>query len=113
MIASGMTAIGFAVFWFSVFGVSYTVSHLHGPFGLCLSLRRFVMQKQKNPHHWLVVGIECPICVSFWIAMCLYPILRPVGVLSLQEYLTCVLSSVGVTAAVMVLAPPEPANPQY
>ncbi len=113
MSASGMTAMDFAVFWFAVFGVSYTLSHLHGPFGWCLALRRFVMQKQKNPHHWLSAGIECPICVSFWVAIILYPLLRPVGVFSLQEYAACVLSSGGVAAAVMVLAPPEPPDPRY
>jgi len=104
--------ISMVAFWLAVWGCSYTLSHLQGPFDLAVNLRRFVLQRTR-PTHWLATGIECPICVSFWVALFLYPLLHLRAPVDLREYVVCVLSAVGVAAAIMVLAPPDPPNPQY
>jgi len=104
MRAISLDALDVVMFWLAVWGCSYTISHLQGPFDVAVNLRRFVLQRTR-PTHWLATGIECPICVSFWVALFLYPLL--------QEYAACVLSAVGVAAAIMVLAPPDPPDPRF
>lgn len=93
--------------WLAVFGVSYTIAELHGPFGMCSKLRRFVRSKAIGDHNdWLRVGIGCPICVSFWISV---PI---VGfyILDCWELLVA-LACVGFAATVMLLSPPGEDGP--
>jgi len=115
MRAISLDALDVVMFWLAVWGCSYTISHLQGPFDIAVNLRRFVLQRTR-PTHWLATGIECPICVSFWVALFLYPLLhdvRLIGLAGLKEYAACVLSAVGVAAAIMVLAPPDPPDPRF
>lgn len=112
MRAISLDALDVVMFWLAVWGCSYTISHLQGPFDVAVNLRRFVLQRTR-PTHWLATGIECPICVSFWVALFLYPLLHDVRLFGLKEYAACVLSAVGVAAAIMVLAPPDPPDPRF
>lgn len=56
----------------------------HGTFGIYYSIRTkvksFVERKvdetdlevKDHPYGWLYLGIDCPICLSFWIAFAVY-----------------------------------------
>jgi hypothetical protein len=98
-----MTLINISVFWLAVFGVSVTISQLHGPFGLCSDLRAIVFAKTKI--EWIRKGIYCPICVSFWASIPLTAMLCPY--LSANEFVGVWLSGVGFTSAVKYLSPPD------
>jgi hypothetical protein len=90
------------IFWLAVFGVSITVSQLHGPFGLCSRLRQFIWAKTKS--EWIRDGIYCPICVSFWASIPLAVLVSPH--LTVIEFIGVWFSGVGFTAAVKYLSPP-------
>lgn len=107
MKAMGIDAVSLLAFWLAVWGCSYTIAHLQGPFDVAVKLRRFILTRTR-PTHWAATGIECPICVSFWVALLLYPLLQGTGAIQVRDYALCVLGSVGVAAAIMVLAPPDP-----
>ena len=95
--------VQFVVLWASTFGVSYTLSSLHGPFGLCEQLRGWV--KKQTTEAWILKGIECPICLSFWVSFFIVPIVFGSDT-SLRHLITGVASSVGVAAAIILLSPP-------
>ena len=42
-----MDPISMVAFWFAVWGCSYTLSHLQGPFDLAVNLRRFVLRRTR------------------------------------------------------------------
>lgn len=56
----------------------------YGPFGIYYAIRKkvksFVEEKVDetdleifdHPYGWLYLGIDCPICLSFWIAFAVY-----------------------------------------
>ena len=93
----------FVVLWASTFGISYTLSSLHGPFGLCEQWREWA--KKQTTEAWILKGIECPICLSFWVSCFIVPVLFGSDT-SLRHLITGVASSVGVAAAIILLSPP-------
>lgn len=87
--------------WLAVFAASATLSSLDGPFGLAEKLRSSL---RKHPEKWVRNGIECAICVSFWVA----PFIAG-GLFTPRttiEIFQLWLSSVGFVAAVAWLSPP-------
>lgn len=92
--------VDLALVWLSVFGISYTLSSLHGPFGLCEKLRSWV--KKKTTEAWIVSGVGCPICLSFWVSFFIAPAVAQTR----TESLLLVASSVGFAAVVILLSPP-------
>ena len=88
--------------WLAVFGVSVTISTLDGPFGWCARLRKILL---KHPMSWVRHGIECPICVSFWVAPFII-VIQSLQATNLQA-VPLWLSSVGFTAAISWLSPPS------
>ena len=50
----------FVVLWASTFGIAYTLSSLHGPFGLCEKFREWV--KKKPPESSEIKECRCHVC---------------------------------------------------
>lgn len=98
MINNSLTDI--LVLMLAVFGISYTVASLHGPFGLCKKLRTWLKKKcgDNRDHEWIASGIGCPICVSFWVAIII--------VVAFRLHLLLIPACVGLSAVVMLLSPP-------
>lgn len=95
--------VQFFVLWVATFGVSYTMSSLHGPFGLCEQMRDWVKKQTTEP--WILKGIECPICLSFWVSFFICPIIFG-SEITLRHIFAGVASSVGFAAVVILLSPP-------
>lgn len=95
--------VQFVILWFATFGVSYTLSSLHGPFGLCEQLRVWI--KKQTTEAWIVKGIECPICLSFWVSFFIAPVIFG-SEITLRHIFSGAASSVGFAAVVMLLSPP-------
>lgn len=93
------------VFWTAVFGISYTISNLHGPFGLCEKFREWLKKKTTEP--WIVTGIGCPICLSFWVSF----FISPAVARTYTEDLLLVASSVGFASVIILLSPPAADGP--
>lgn len=49
-------------------GLGYSVARTAGPFGLLALVRGWVENAPGAPS-WVVEGLGCPICVSFWVTM--------------------------------------------
>lgn len=97
-----MQPVEFAIFLLAVFGFSYTMTDLHGPFGLCQKFRRWV--RANTAQEWILTGIECPICMSFTVSLLITS--GFVSTATWEDAVLLVLSGVGFTAVVMMLAPP-------
>jgi hypothetical protein len=54
----------FALYTFAVYFVAYTIARLDGPFDSMTWLRGKFDPSQKT---WIGRGLNCPICLSFWI----------------------------------------------
>lgn len=85
----------------AVFCIAYTITQLHGPFGLAKKLRAAICEKClpsrdgevcKCEHDWEWVreGLTCPICCGFWVSLCFLPCYS----------LTTCLAAWGVTAVI-------------
>lgn len=48
--------------------VAFTIARLAGPFDLAGRLRHAVEARFGQYDHWLTEGVNCPVCVSFWVA---------------------------------------------
>lgn len=49
---------------FAVYFISYSIARLEGPFGAFAWLRGRIDPNQRT---WLGRGLNCPICLSFWV----------------------------------------------
>lgn len=56
----------FALYVMAVYFVAYSIARLDGPFDLFSWLRGHIDPNQRT---WIGRGLNCPICLSFWIAM--------------------------------------------
>lgn len=86
--------------WLAVFGCSVTISTLDGPFGWCKQLRDALGQHSQA---WVRKGINCPICVSFWVAPLVILFFVPEKLIQIYQLW---FSSVGAVAAIAWLSPP-------
>lgn len=62
-----MDAVMFVVLVFAVYRVATDMAWMSGPFHMFEIVRGFVMVK-FGFLHWITEGVNCPICLSFWIA---------------------------------------------
>ncbi len=62
-----MDIVVFIVFSFAVYRVSTDIAWMSGPFHLFEIIRGTVMVKFGFAH-WITEGVNCPICLSFWVA---------------------------------------------
>ena len=59
-----MTDHIFALYTLAVYFIAFSIYRLDGPFGMFEWLRGKIDPKQKT---WVGRGLNCPICLSFWI----------------------------------------------
>lgn len=60
-----LTAVVYA---FAVYRLATDFAWMSGPFHVFDVIRGIVLQK-FGLYHWVTEGINCPICLSFWIAL--------------------------------------------
>jgi hypothetical protein len=54
--------------WLITFGIAWSIANADGPFNVYLRFRRFV-EKRYGEHSWQATGVNCPICVGFWVSI--------------------------------------------
>ena len=82
--------------WLMTFGIAFSVAITKGPVGLFELFREYVRLKFSESE-WIVDGVNCPICLSFWVSAVL--------TLALGGGVTMWLSSFGFTCLVVSLSP--------
>jgi hypothetical protein len=102
-----------------VTGLSVMMAQLHGPFALCWKFRMWVRKKiresspdksgegiakHESKHEWVLKGLICPICWSFWVSLLCSVIWSPT--LEWHTVLQYWLGGMGFVATVMLLSPP-------
>lgn len=61
-----MTLQSFGLYVLATYAVAFTQYRLDGPFGICEKIRGRFDPQQKT---WIGRGLNCPICLSFWIGI--------------------------------------------
>lgn len=67
----------FSITALAVYRISYMLAVETGPFGLCEAWRGWVVRKVMRPGvamrdlplYWVIEGIGCPLCLSFWFSL--------------------------------------------
>jgi len=85
----------YLIAWLISFGLAFSMANTDGPAGLFSRFRDLV--QKRFPSGWIYHGIECPICIGFWVSL-------PVAIL-MGGSVAMWLSSAGFIAAVMSLSP--------
>lgn len=88
----------------AVYRVSHMLAQETGPFALCYRFRSWVGDKavvpglpmQKQPHAWIIEGVTCPLCISFWLAL-------PAALFVTVDWWTWSLVWLGIAGGVLVL----------
>lgn len=73
----------FVIAILAVYRVALMVSSEKGPFAIFEGLRGAVAKAfppKDGKQHWLDQGINCPLCISFWLGFAAAPIVRPAGI---------------------------------
>lgn len=52
----------------AVYRVATDLAYMDGPFDLFSKLRGAMIER-FGAGHWVAIGIQCPICVSFWLSL--------------------------------------------
>jgi len=52
----------------AVYRVATDIAYMDGPFDLFSRLRGAAVAR-LGAGHWVTVGLHCPICISFWLAL--------------------------------------------
>lgn len=81
----------------TVYRLSTAITREKGPFGLFLRLRGAVDPDQQT---WLGEGLNCPFCVSFWLAL---PAALWLTVLNYADVWIWPLSWLGIAGAVALI----------
>lgn len=63
-----MIAILYILATLATFRITYLIVYETGPWALAERLRSWVVN-HYGPKSWQAEGIQCPLCVSFWIAL--------------------------------------------
>lgn len=83
--------------WLIIYGLAFMVALTDGPFGVFHAFRKKV--KSTTTKEWIRVGLNCPICMSFWIGI-------PVS-FALNGGVVMWLSATGFVCVVTSLSPAE------
>lgn len=67
----------FVIVVLAVYRISYMLAIETGPFGICEKWRGWVVRKAMRPgvairdlpHYWIIEGVGCPNCISFWLSL--------------------------------------------
>ena len=89
----------YLVCWLITFGFAFSMALTDGPWGLFKRNRQFFKLRLPKDH-WIVIGVQCPICLSFYIGL--------IATLSLGGGASMWLSSFGFVAVVTSLSPDSP-----
>ena len=52
----------------AVYRISHMIAIEDGPFNVFYRIREYV-RKKFGADHWVYEGFNCPLCISFWLAM--------------------------------------------
>lgn len=85
--------------WLITFGFAFSMALTDGPGGYFKKIRKYVRTK-CGPESWISIGVQCPICLSFYIGF--------VVALSLGGGVSMWLSSFGFVSVVTSLSPDSP-----
>ena len=83
--------------WLMTYGLSFVIALTHGPFGLCELVRYRIIRRFRHTK-WIVNGVKCPVCISFWCGMI-------VAAWTGGDFFSVWLSSVGFVCVVTSLSP--------
>lgn len=61
----------------AIYRVAHMVTLETGPFGLCERWRGWVFM-HAGKDSWITEGVNCPLCVSFWLSLIAALLLAPV-----------------------------------
>jgi hypothetical protein len=86
----------YLICWLATFGLSFSAALTHGPFELFKTIRE-KSKRRFGEKHWIATGLQCPVCMSFWIGI-------PVTI-ALSGDVVMWLSSLGFTCAITSLSP--------
>jgi len=72
-----MDALTFILVALAVYRVSHMFASETGPFGACEKWRNWIFkrlwvdgkQTKEQPHYWMIEGVGCPLCISFWFSL--------------------------------------------
>lgn len=56
--------------WLIIYRIATDIAYMDGPFDAFAYLRGWIVQRYGS-NHWVSHGIQCPICISLWIAIIL------------------------------------------
>lgn len=87
----------YLVCWLATFGFAFSVALTHGPLGLFKAVREKA-KRRLGEKHWVTIGIGCPVCISFWIAI-------PFTIASDNGGILMWASALGFTCAVTSISP--------
>lgn len=62
-----MDAITLVAVWLIIYRISTDISYMDGPADVFAHIRGWAVQKFGS-QHWVAIGVQCPICISFWVA---------------------------------------------
>lgn len=82
--------------WLITYGFAFSFAVTKGPYALFEKFREYV-KSDPDQYDWVKVGVECPICLSFWFGFAV--------MLGLGGGVTMWLSSFGFTCLVVSLSP--------
>lgn len=51
----------------AVYRVAYLIAAERGPFDVAIRLRTVIAERYGD-QHWMTAGVNCPLCISFWLA---------------------------------------------
>lgn len=62
-----MEIVTHVALWLIVYRISTDIAWMDGPMDAFAHFRGAIISRFGSSH-WLSVGVQCPICISFWVA---------------------------------------------
>lgn len=75
--------VSFVIGVLAVYRVAVMVSSEKGPFAIFEGLRNAAAKAfppKDGKQHWIDQGVNCPLCISFWLGFAAAPVVRPQSV---------------------------------
>lgn len=63
-----MNGLAYILAIFGTYRLAYDISRMDGPFNAYTRLRGWAIGRWGDGH-WVADGLNCPVCVSFWVAL--------------------------------------------
>lgn len=81
----------------ATYRLAHMIAREDGPVEVFLSLRTWLHTHSSRRTRWIVAGVDCPLCLSFWLAWLIALLLPWLGVAFF------VLTSLGIAGGALVL----------